>query len=157
MSMTLITTKNMCCGLSVVFKITTRRSTIDVRKKSDLSRKNRTTGSRGLVHPDMSGKYGTGPNLVNSAYFFFQITNHNQHAFSIKYLANLIKKYWTYFRYQKLTNSLGVFPTQRLRAGWASAILWNRCTRTYRWEATAAPVATTNHDENFWVFLYIYV
>ena len=35
----------MCCGLSVVFKITTRHSTIDVRKKSDLSRKNRTTGS----------------------------------------------------------------------------------------------------------------
>ena len=45
MSMTLKTTKNMCCGLSVVFKITTRCSTIDVRKKSDLSRKNRTTGS----------------------------------------------------------------------------------------------------------------
>ena len=41
--------KNMCCGLSVVFKITTRRSTIDVRKKSDLSRKNRTTGSPGHV------------------------------------------------------------------------------------------------------------
>ena len=49
MSMTLKTTKNMCCGLSVVFKITTRRSTIDVRKKSDLSRKNRTTGSPGHV------------------------------------------------------------------------------------------------------------
>ena len=41
--------ENMCCGLSVVFKITTRRSTIDVRKKSDLSRKNRTTGSPGHV------------------------------------------------------------------------------------------------------------
>ena len=49
MSMTLKTTKNTCCGLSVVFKITTRRSTIDVRKKSDLSRKNRTTGSPGHV------------------------------------------------------------------------------------------------------------
>ena len=49
MSMTLKTTKNMCCGLSVVLKITTRRSTIDVRKKSDLSRKNRTTGSPGHV------------------------------------------------------------------------------------------------------------
>ena len=49
MSMTLKTTKNMCCGLSVVFKITTRRSTIDVRKKSDLSRKNRTTGPPGHV------------------------------------------------------------------------------------------------------------
>ena len=49
MSMTLKTTKKTCCGLSVVFKITTRRSTIDVRKKSDLSRKNRTTGSPGHV------------------------------------------------------------------------------------------------------------
>ena len=45
MSMTLKTTKNMCCGLSVVFKITIKCSTIDVRKKSDLFRKNRTTGS----------------------------------------------------------------------------------------------------------------
>ena len=49
MSMTLKTTKNLCFGLSVVFKITTRRSTIDVRKKSDLSRKNRTTGPPGHV------------------------------------------------------------------------------------------------------------
>ena len=32
--------------------------------------------------------------LVNSTYFF-NITNHNQHASKIKYLANLIKKYWT--------------------------------------------------------------
>ena len=39
--------------------------------------------------------------LVNSTYSF-EITNHNQHASNIKYLANLIKKYWTYFRYQKL-------------------------------------------------------
>ena len=49
MSMTLKTTKNLFFGLSVVFKITTRRSTIDVRKKSDLSRKNRTTGPPGHV------------------------------------------------------------------------------------------------------------
>ena len=49
MNMTLNTTKNMCPGLSVVYKITTRRSTIDVWKKSDLSRKNRTTGSPGHV------------------------------------------------------------------------------------------------------------
>ena len=49
MSMTLKTTKNLFFGLSVVFKITTRRSTIDVRKKSDLSRKNRTTGPTGHV------------------------------------------------------------------------------------------------------------
>ena len=39
----------MCRGLSVIYKITTRRSTIDVRKKSDLSRKNWTTGSPGHV------------------------------------------------------------------------------------------------------------
>ena len=39
MSMTLKTTKNMWRGLSVVYKITTRRSTINVWKKSDLSRK----------------------------------------------------------------------------------------------------------------------
>ena len=39
-------------------------------------------------------------------------TNHNlnQHAFNIKYLANLIKKHWTCFRNQKLTNSLVCFP-----------------------------------------------
>ena len=49
MSMTLKTTKNMWRGLSVVYKITTRRSTIDVRKKSDLFRKNLTNGSPGLV------------------------------------------------------------------------------------------------------------
>ena len=42
--------------------------------------------------------------LVNSTYFF-KITNRNQHAFNIKYLANLIKKYWTCFRYQKLAAS----------------------------------------------------
>ena len=38
--------------------------------------------------------------LVNSTYVF-KITNHNQHTFNIKYLSNLIKKYWTCFRYQK--------------------------------------------------------
>ena len=36
--------------------------------------------------------------------------NHNQHAFNIKYLANLIKKYWKGFCYQKLKNSLVSFP-----------------------------------------------
>ena len=36
--------------------------------------------------------------LVNSTYFF-EITNHNQHPFNSKYLANLIKKYWTCFRH----------------------------------------------------------
>ena len=47
--------------------------------------------------------------LVNSTYFF-KITNHNQHAFNIKYLANLIKKYWTCFRCQKLADVLVCFP-----------------------------------------------
>ena len=48
--------------------------------------------------------------LVNSTYFF-KITNHNQHALNIKYLANLIKKYWTCFRYQKLADFLVCFPS----------------------------------------------
>ena len=47
--------------------------------------------------------------LVNSTYFF-KITNHNQHAFTIKYLANLIKKYWTCFRCQKLVDFMVCFP-----------------------------------------------
>ena len=47
--------------------------------------------------------------LVNSTYSF-EITNRNQHASNIKYLANLIKKYWTYFRYQKLADFLVCFP-----------------------------------------------
>ena len=41
--------EKMCRVLSVVYKITTRHSMIDVRKKSDLSKKNRTTGSPGHV------------------------------------------------------------------------------------------------------------
>ena len=61
MSMALKTRKNMCRGLSVVYKITTRRSTIDVRKTSDLSRKK---SDHVLVHTDMSRKYGTGLNLL---------------------------------------------------------------------------------------------
>ena len=47
--------------------------------------------------------------LVNSTYFF-KITNHNQHAFNIQYIANLIKKYWTCFRCQKLADFLVCFP-----------------------------------------------
>ena len=43
MSIALKTMKNVCCGLSLVFKNTTRRSAIDVRKKSDLSQNNQTT------------------------------------------------------------------------------------------------------------------
>ena len=45
--------ENMCRGLSVIYQITTRRSTIDVRKKIGP-----------VVHPNMSDKYGTGLNLV---------------------------------------------------------------------------------------------
>ena len=47
--------------------------------------------------------------LVNSTYSF-EITNHNQLVSNIKYLANFIKKYWTYFRYQKLADFLVCLP-----------------------------------------------
>ena len=47
--------------------------------------------------------------LVNSTYFL-RITNYNQHAFNIKYLANLIKKYLTRFLYQTLADFLVCFP-----------------------------------------------
>ena len=47
--------------------------------------------------------------LVNSTYSF-EITNHNQLVSNIKYLANLIKKNWTYFRYQKLADFLVCLP-----------------------------------------------
>ena len=63
--------------------------------------------------------------LVNSTYFF-KITNHNQHASKIKYLANLIKKYWPRFRYQKLADFLVCFPPYPngpeagREAGWGS-------------------------------------
>ena len=54
-------------------------------------------------------------NHVNFTYRF-KITNHNQHAFNIKYLANLIKKYWTCFRYQKLADFLACFlPSIRVQ------------------------------------------
>ena len=61
MSMTLKATKNMCLGLSVVYKITSRRSFHDrcPEKIGPLPEK---IGP--LVHPDMSGKYGTGLNLL---------------------------------------------------------------------------------------------
>ena len=47
--------------------------------------------------------------LVNSTYSF-EITNHNQLVSNIKYLANFIKKYWAYFRYQKLGDFLMCLP-----------------------------------------------
>ena len=53
--------------------------------------------------------------LVNSTYFL-KIANHNQHAFNIKYSANLIKKYWTCFCYQKLADFL-VCPASACRSG----------------------------------------
>ena len=56
--------------------------------------------------------------LVNSTYFF-KITNHNQHAPNFKYLANLIKKYWTSFCYQKLADFLVYFPPSvRVQVQW---------------------------------------
>ena len=63
--------------------------------------------------------------LVNSTYSF-EITNHNQHASNIKYLANLIKKYWTYFRYQKLADFLVCFPPSvRVQVRWPPS--WKIC------------------------------
>ena len=66
--------------------------------------------------------------LVNSTYSFEIITNHNQHTSNIKYLANLIKKYWTYFRYQKLADFLVCFPPSvRVQARWPPS--WKICLR----------------------------
>ena len=65
--------------------------------------------------------------LVNSTYFF-KITNHNQHASNIKYFANLIKKYWTCFRYQKLADFLVCFPPSvRVQVRWPRS--WKICLR----------------------------
>ena len=47
--------------------------------------------------------------LVNSTYFL-KITSHNQYAFNIKYLTNLIKKYWTCFCCQKRADFLVCRP-----------------------------------------------
>ena len=85
MSMTLKTTKNMCFGLSVVFKITTRRSTIDVRKKSDLSRKNRTTGPPGHVRkisdqPQPDDRLAIGHVTADHACFNTKITSATQRS-----------------------------------------------------------------------------
>ena len=65
--------------------------------------------------------------LVNSTYSL-KVTNHNQHAFNIKYLANLIKKYWTCFRYQKLSDFLVGFPPSiRMQVRWPPS--WKICLR----------------------------
>ena len=56
--------------------------------------------------------------ICRAAWSQLKITNHNQHAFNIKYLANLIKKYWTCFRCQKLADSPACFPPSvRCRSG----------------------------------------
>ena len=56
------------------------------------------------------------------------ITNHNQHVSNIKYLANLIKKYWTCFRYQKLADFLLCFPPSfRVQVRWPPS--WKICLR----------------------------
>ena len=62
--------------------------------------------------------------LVNSTYFF-KITNHNQHALNSKHLANLIKKYWTCFRYQKLADFLVCFPPSVSVQGPVAGVLEN--------------------------------
>ena len=67
------------------------------------------TRERACVPVKKIGSHDSIFGLVNSTYFF-KITNHNQHAFNIKYLANLIKKYWTCFHYQKLADFLVCFP-----------------------------------------------
>ena len=65
--------------------------------------------------------------LVNSTYLL-KITNHYQHASNIKYLANLIKKYWTCFRYQKLADFLVCFlPSVRVQVRWPPS--WKICLR----------------------------
>ena len=65
--------------------------------------------------------------LVNSTYSF-EITNHNPHASNIKYLANFIKKYLTYFRYQKLADFLMCFPPSvRVLVRWPPS--WKICLR----------------------------
>ena len=65
--------------------------------------------------------------LVNSTYFL-KITNHNQHAFNIKYLANLIKKCWTCFRFPKLADFLVCFPPSvRVQVQWPPS--WKICLR----------------------------
>ena len=66
--------------------------------------------------------------LVNSTYFF-KVTNYNQHAFNIKYLANLIKKYWTCLRYQNLADFVVCF---RPSAGLVAAISENLLEDTTR-------------------------
>ena len=56
--------------------------------------------------------------LVNFTQFF-KITNHNQHASNITYLANLIKKYWTCFSNQKPADFLVCFPPSvRVQVRW---------------------------------------
>ena len=65
--------------------------------------------------------------LVNSTYLF-KITNHKQHAFNIKYLANLNKKYWTCFRYQKLADFLVCLPPSvPVQVRWLPS--WKICLR----------------------------
>ena len=65
--------------------------------------------------------------LVNSTYFL-KITNHNQHVFNIKYLANLIKKYWTCFRCHKLADFLVCFPPN-VRVQVRRPLSWKICLR----------------------------
>ena len=61
-------------------------------------------------------------------HIFFKITNHNQHAFDIRYLANFIKKYLTCFRYQKRTNYPVRFPNS-IRVQLGRQPSWKICSR----------------------------
>ena len=76
------------CGNNQSFPETRKRDHVPVKK----------IGSRDSI-------FG----LVNSTYFL-KITNNNQHASNIEYLANLIKIYWTCFRCQKLADFVVCFP-----------------------------------------------
>ena len=51
--------------------------------------------------------------------------NRNHHAFNIKNLANLIKKYWHIFPLSETDKLSSMLPTQRPHTGQAAAILEN--------------------------------
>ena len=82
---------------------------------------------------------------------FFKITNNNQHASNIEYLANLIKKYWTCFRYQKLADFLVCFPSSvRVQVRWPPS--WKICLRinlALVFEAVQSRPSTTSTPESW--------
>ena len=130
MSMTLKTTKILCFGLSVVFKITTRRSTIDVRKKSDLSRKNRTTGPPGHVRKisdqpqpvDLGGGHSacSASDAVMSNWVYFKICR----LFNIK---NRLKNYLSCWLFSQ--QILKYIENQQINTKWIVIVRCLGCTR----------------------------